>query len=77
MYIYTHTHTHTYIYAYTYRYIIQDTVEIKIDKIRSERQIQECTEDEEPSSQKKQKSLSAGGVDGGFDEIELKDLLNG
>lgn len=52
-------------------------MEIKIDKIRSERQIQECTEDEEPSSQKKQKSLSAGGVDGGFDEIELKDLLNG
>lgn len=61
-----------------YRYIIQDTVEMKIDKIRSERQSQECEEDEESSSMKKKKKcLSAGGVDGGFDEMELKDLLNG
>jgi hypothetical protein len=51
---------------------------MKIDKIRSERQSQECEEDEESSStKKKNKCLSAGGVDGGFDEMELKDLLNG
>jgi hypothetical protein len=49
---------------------------MKIDKIRSERQSQEYEEDKESSPTKK-KCLSAGGVDGGFDEIELKDLLNG
>ena len=50
---------------------------MKIDKIRSERQSQEYEEDRESSPTKKKKCLSAGGVDGGFDEIELKDLLNG
>lgn len=51
---------------------------MKIDKIRSDRQSQEYEEDKESSpTKKKKKCLSAGGVDGGFDEIELKDLLNG
>lgn len=73
-------HISKYLTFYTlialYRYIIDDTVEVKIDRLRSERQSHEG-EDEELDHPKSNKCLSAGGVDGGFDELELKDLLSG
>mmetsp|Transcript_1662 Transcript_1662/g.3040 ORF Transcript_1662/g.3040 Transcript_1662/m.3040 type:complete len:98 (-) Transcript_1662:13-306(-) len=59
--------------TYIHRYIIEDTIEVNIDRLRVERQCHDG--EEEDFAMKKNQTLSAGGLDGGFDENELKTLL--
>lgn len=59
--------------TYIHRYIIEDTIEVNIDKLRVERKCHDG--EEEDFTMKKKQTLSAGGLDGGFDENELKTLL--
>jgi hypothetical protein len=54
-----------------HRYLIKDTIEIKIDKMRMERQ-EDQLEDEIHRS--KNQAFKAGGIDGGFNSQE--ELLN-
>jgi len=59
--------------TYIHRYVIEDTIEIKIDRMRAERQ---CQEGEEEDTVKEAKEmLRAGGLDGGFNATELQELL--
>mmetsp|Transcript_26016 Transcript_26016/g.60387 ORF Transcript_26016/g.60387 Transcript_26016/m.60387 type:complete len:147 (-) Transcript_26016:57-497(-) len=59
--------------TYVHRYLIQDTIEMKIDKIRMERQ-EDQLEDSILESKRKH-DVSAGGIDGGFSEKEIQDIL--
>jgi len=59
--------------TYIHRYVIKDTIEIKIDRLRAERQSREGEEEE--TAKKAKETLRAGGLDGGFNETELQDLL--
>jgi len=62
--------------TYIHRYIIENTIEEKIDRLRIERQSHNNSEEDVMSLAKRQKGLlCAGGLDGGFDENELQELL--
>ena len=58
--------------TYVHRYIIKDTIEEKIDKLRMERQNQLDKEIVE----ERNGEINADGIDGGFDTNELKEILN-
>mmetsp|Transcript_12249 Transcript_12249/g.24806 ORF Transcript_12249/g.24806 Transcript_12249/m.24806 type:complete len:92 (-) Transcript_12249:47-322(-) len=59
--------------TYVHRYIMQDSVEVKIDALRMEHQ-EDIIED--ALVEAKTSELRAGGIDGGFhSEAELMDLL--
>jgi SNF2 family DNA or RNA helicase len=59
--------------TFIHRYIIEDTIEVKIDRLRAERQSHDGEEEDIESS--KNDILRAGGLDGGFHENELQELL--
>jgi len=62
--------------TYIHRYIIEDTIEVKIDKLRAERQRSHDEGEEGPIDKNwRHGILQAGGVDGVFVEDELQDLL--
>jgi len=57
-----------------WRYLVADTVEMKIDKLRREHQEDEV---EYAISDGKKSIFKAGGIDGGFQtEAELLDILH-
>jgi len=58
--------------TYVHRYIIKDTIEEKIDKLRMERQNQLDKE----IVKERNSQINAGGIDGGFNANELKEILN-
>ena len=60
--------------TYVHRYIVADTVEEKIDAIRMERQENHFEDD---LQEQKKHSIKGGGIDGGFDMSELKQLFAG
>ena len=60
--------------TYVHRYLIQDTIEEKIDKMRIESQDDQL-EDALNESRKKH-AISAGGIDGGFSHEQLQDILH-
>eukprot|EP00978_Attheya_sp_CCMP212_P022650 scaffold67905_cov34-Attheya_sp.AAC.1 len=53
-------------------YIVEDTIEMKIDKLRMERQENHFEDDVEEQAKH---GMKAGGIDGGLSEAELRDLL--
>jgi E3 ubiquitin-protein ligase SHPRH len=65
--------------TYVHRYLIKDTIEMKINRLRVEQQQQQHQQIEDTILYKGKKSpshISAGGVDGGFQsEQELFDIL--
>jgi SNF2 family DNA or RNA helicase len=59
--------------TYVWRYIVADTVEVKIDKLRTEHQEDQL---EDLISDGKKSMIKAGGIDGGFQsKEELLDVL--
>jgi len=60
--------------TFIHRYIIEGTIEVKIDRLREERQSHEGDE-EETTENKGGGMLRAGGLDGGFNGTELQNLL--
>lgn len=59
--------------TFVWRYLIEDTIEVKIDKLRSEHQEDQL---EDSVSMGKKSAIKAGGIDGGFEcEQDLMDLL--
>ena len=62
--------------TYVHRYIVEDTVEVKIDRVRMKRQ-EILFDDYETLSycNKREQTFRAGGVDGGFNKKELQELL--
>ena len=59
--------------TYVWRYIVQDSVEVKIDKLRTEHQEDQL---EDLISDGKKSMIKAGGIDGGFQsQQELLDIL--
>lgn len=61
--------------TYVHRYLIEDTIEMKIDKLRAEHQEEDQLEDSINES-KKPGTIRAGGIDGGFrSEQELLSVL--
>lgn len=59
--------------TYVHRYLIENTIERKIDQIRMERQEDQI--EDSISEARKKHDVSAGGIDGGFSEKELEDIL--
>ena len=61
--------------TFVHRYLIKDTIEEKINQIRYFRQVHDT---DEPSDglRRRDNLISAGGLDGGFDIDELKELLS-
>jgi SNF2 family DNA or RNA helicase len=59
--------------TYIHRFLVEDTIETKIDKLRMERQ-EDQMEDSINEARKKHE-IEAGGIDGGFSQEELQDLL--
>ena len=59
--------------TYVHRYLIEGTIEVKIDNIRVEREEDQL--EDSISETKKEHDISAGGIDGGFTEAELQDIL--
>ena len=59
--------------TYVHRYLIEDTIEVKIDNIRVERQNEQL--EDSISEAKKKHDVGAGGLDGGFSQAELQDIL--
>jgi len=57
--------------TFVHRFIIKNTVEEKIDKLRIFRQEQAMDDDFD----ERRRTVRAGGFDGGFDQEELQDLL--
>ena len=55
-----------------HRYIVESTIEEKIDAIRIERQENHFENDIE---EQQRHSIKGGGLDGGFDEGELRQLF--
>ncbi len=63
--------------TYIHRYLISDTIEMKIDKIRMERQENNPDGEYEAKLQNGKKLFCAGGgIDGGFNQGELQELLH-
>ena len=60
--------------TYVHRYIIDDTIEVKIDKLRMEKQLSHEDDDLGPVS-RNDETISAGGIDGGFSASELQEIL--
>ena len=60
--------------TYVHRYIIEDTIEVKIDALRMEKQETHEEDDLGPVSRKNE-TISAGGIDGGFSASELQEIL--
>lgn len=60
--------------TYVHRYLIEDTIEIKIDKLRAERQAEDQLEDSINDARQKH-DVGGGGIDGGFTHGELHELL--
>jgi E3 ubiquitin-protein ligase SHPRH len=59
--------------TYVWRYLVEDTIEIKIDKLRSDHEEDQL---EDSINMGKKSAIQAGGIDGGFQsEEELLDLL--
>jgi SNF2 family DNA or RNA helicase len=59
--------------TYVWRYIVEGTVEVKIDKFRTEQQEDQL---EDLISDGKKSMIKAGGIDGGFQsQEELLDIL--
>ena len=63
--------------TYVHRYIIQNTIEVKIDKLRMKKQDESFAKGEDGIStkSKNQGMLGGGGLDGGCNEAELQELL--
>uniref|UniRef100_A0A7S4JPA2 Helicase C-terminal domain-containing protein n=1 Tax=Odontella aurita TaxID=265563 RepID=A0A7S4JPA2_9STRA len=59
--------------TFVHRYLVQNTVEEKIDRWRMERQNNHFEDD---LQEQKKHNIKAGGIDGGFSPSELHDLLN-
>jgi len=59
--------------TFVHRYLIKETIEEKINQIRIFRQAHEI--DDAPH-RRSDHIISAGGVDGGFEIEELKDILS-
>jgi E3 ubiquitin-protein ligase SHPRH len=60
--------------THVHRYIVEDTIEVKIDALRMEMQ-ENHEEDELGLVTKDYAKISAGGIDGGFSASQLKDIL--
>jgi E3 ubiquitin-protein ligase SHPRH len=60
--------------TYIHRYLIEDTIEIKIDKLRVDRQAEDQLEDSITDARRKH-DIAGGGIDGGFSQGELHELL--
>jgi len=58
--------------TFVHRYIVANTVEEKIDRIRVERQENHFEDD---LQEQKKHSIKGGGIDGGFNESELQELF--
>lgn len=58
--------------TFVHRYIVKNTVEEKFDRIRMERQENHFEDD---LQEQKKHSIKGGGIDGGFDESELRQLF--
>jgi SNF2 family DNA or RNA helicase len=59
--------------TYVWRYIVEDTVEVKIDKLRMEHQEDQL---EDFINDRKKSIFKAGGIDGGFQsQEELFEIL--
>jgi len=59
--------------TYVHRYLIEGTIEVKIDKLRVEHQEDQL---EDSINEAKKSTIRAGGVDGGFrSQEELLDIL--
>ena len=69
--------------TYVHRYVVKDTIEVKIDEIRKERQATDGDENENEADGGNLEvrlydykgKIQAGGIDGGFTEDELQDIL--
>jgi len=75
--------------TYVHRYVMEDTIEVKIDEIRKERQAIDDDDDKIDMDGKNSRNsntqstdyvngkgkIRAGGIDGGFTEDELQDIL--
>ena len=59
--------------TYVHRFLIEDTIEVKIDKLRVERQEDQLEDSINEARQKH--DIEGGGIDGGFSREELQDLL--
>jgi E3 ubiquitin-protein ligase SHPRH len=63
--------------TFVWRYLIENTIEMKLDRMRLSRDDKEVLEDTLNSSRKKTSLFSAGGIDGGFNSHEdLLEILN-
>jgi len=61
--------------TFLHRYLVENTIEIKVDKYRKQHQQEEQLEDAILDSRKC--AIQAGGIDGGFSsKEELMDMLN-
>jgi E3 ubiquitin-protein ligase SHPRH len=60
--------------THVHRYIMEDTIEVKIDALRMEMQ-ETHEEDELGLVTKDSAKISAGGIDGGFSASQLKEIL--
>ena len=60
--------------TYVHRYIIHDTIEEQIDKLRQERQ--ESRLEEDVTKKKDGFIIGAGGIDGGLSHKELYEILH-
>ena len=60
--------------THVHRYLIEDTIEIKIDKLRVDRQETDEIEDAINDARRKH-DIAGGGIDGGFSQGELQELL--
>jgi len=60
--------------THVHRYIIEDTIEVKIDMMRMEMQ-ETHEEDELGLVSRNNATISAGGIDGGFSATQLKEIL--
>jgi hypothetical protein len=59
--------------TFVWRYIVEDTVEVKIDKLRMEHQEDQL---EDSINDRKKSIFNAGGIDGGFQsQEELFEIL--
>ena len=58
--------------TFVHRYIVENTIEEKIDAIRIERQENHFEDD---LAEQQRHAIKGGGLDGGFDESEIRQLF--